>query len=115
EKIERCEKDLSDELDRLVKYEEYLDNYWVLFKEIKNIKDLYRFVFNKRSIVKGINKFKLKAQTSVNFYNDEIKRNNDQFEYLHNKKEKSKKLISDISQFFNEVGYEQIVKRKFYF
>lgn len=115
-RIKESEELKKEQLVRVAKYQKYIDNRWLLIKEIKRFSDVYNLIFNKNKIISGLNNFKLKAETMVKYYNDDIDhRNIDNFEYLKIKREMSKQVISDIERFFGEVGYKQVNKRDFYF
>lgn len=108
-------EELLNNMVKVEKYVGYQNNYFKLLKEIKNVKDIGRFIFKGKVIKKGIADTVGKYQEKTKFYEEEISRLKENGEFLFDRFNTCKSVIASLDGFFDSLEYTQAERSWFYF
>lgn len=96
------------------KYKKFKDNYFNLFKEVKNIKGFFKLIFKSKEMKKAVDLFISRRENIV----EELERQNEDEKinqkYYHKKFKENNVIANELNSMFNDLEYEFAKINNFY-
>lgn len=112
--IKSIENDILANAIRVELHKVAKNNYFKLFKHVKNVREFYSLLFKPKSVKEGLNKEILRLEGLDKALTDNKQSEEDRLNYLKDKYERSISTVNTLSIFFDKIAYKRDERHKFY-